>query len=73
MPVRTSQWLNPMSPIFSLTIDELPFFDTDARSGAEAQPSLLSSTNWFVSKTGNNHKVIFTQTGAHLGTLSAPT
>lgn len=42
---------------------ELPFFDTDARSGSEALPSVLSSTNWFVSNTGNNRKIIFTQTG----------
>jgi hypothetical protein len=71
MLVPASQWFNLVSLIFFLVIDELPFFDTNARSGSQAQPSLLSLTSWFVSKTRSNRKVIFTQTGTHLGTLSA--
>ncbi|KIM30043.1 glycoside hydrolase family 17 protein [Serendipita vermifera MAFF 305830] len=42
---------------------ELAFFDKDAKTGADAGPSLISSTKWFVSKTNNTRKIIFTQTG----------
>ncbi|KIM30062.1 glycoside hydrolase family 17 protein [Serendipita vermifera MAFF 305830] len=42
---------------------QLPYFDNDARSGSDAKPSLVSSTDWFKSKTGGNRKIIFTQTG----------
>lgn len=42
---------------------ELAFFDEDAKSGGDAKPSLLSSTNWFVSHTNRTRKIIFSQTG----------
>ncbi|PVF94620.1 hypothetical protein CPB86DRAFT_776546 [Serendipita vermifera] len=42
---------------------QLPFFDQDAKFGSDAGPSVFSSTNWFVSHTNWNRKIIFTQTG----------
>jgi len=42
---------------------QLPFFNKDATTGANAWPSVSSSTSWFIQKTKNSKKIIFTQTG----------
>lgn len=42
---------------------QLQFFDKDATTGDKALPSILSSTNWFVSKTNKTRKIIYSQTG----------
>ena len=44
-------------------LDMLPYFSNDAKSGSDALPEILSSTNWFVSKTKNTRKILFSQTG----------
>ncbi|PVF92845.1 hypothetical protein CPB86DRAFT_790743 [Serendipita vermifera] len=42
---------------------QLPFFDKDAKDGSKAQPSVVSSTNWFVQHTKGTRKIIYSQTG----------
>ncbi|CAG7852217.1 SubName: Full=Uncharacterized protein {ECO:0000313/EMBL:CCA67642.1} [Serendipita indica DSM 11827] len=42
---------------------QLPFFDPNATTGDKALGSIIDSTKWFVSKTNNNRKIVYTQTG----------
>ncbi|KAF8303315.1 hypothetical protein DL93DRAFT_453633 [Clavulina sp. PMI_390] len=52
-----------LDSIDAVHANALPFFDQTATTGAQAAPSILNVTKWFVERTQGSKKVIFTQTG----------